>query len=94
MRSGYSIEFESEPTFNNPYKQHSFSSQEKSIISNEISKRLSCNVIRKANFENSQYLSNIFVVPKKDGSHRLILNLRCLNESVENGNIENSNNIN
>ncbi len=31
----------------------------------------------------SQFLSNIFVVPKQDGSHRLILNLRELNESVE-----------
>lgn len=32
---------------------------------------------------NGEYISNIFIRPKKDGSFRLILNLKQLNESVE-----------
>jgi hypothetical protein len=30
-----------------------------------------------------QYLSPIFTVPKKDGEHRMILNLKDLNQSIE-----------
>ena len=40
-------------------------------------------IIEKATHSNGEYISNIFIRPKKDGSYWLILNLQQLNESVE-----------
>lgn len=47
------------------------------IIETEISKLLTKNVIAEAEF-----ISKVFTRPKNDGSHRLILNLKRLNEHV------------
>ena len=63
-------------------RQITFSSGEKEIISTEITKLLSKGVIELTNSFNGDFLSTIFVRPKKDGSYRLILNLKPLNEFV------------
>ena len=39
-------------------------------------------VIVESTHEPNEYISPIFLRPKKDGSHRLILNLKSLNQSV------------
>lgn len=64
--------------------QYSFSDEEKLIIHLEIDKLLRKGVlieIHPGKLE-PQYLSNIFTRSKKDGSCRLILNLKEINESV------------
>ena len=63
-------------------RQITFSSGEKEIIGAEITKLLSKGVIELTNPLNGDFLSTIFVRPKKDGSYRLILNLKPLNEFV------------
>lgn len=63
-------------------RQIKFSSGEKEIISAEITKLLSKGVIELTNHLNGDFMSTIFVRPKKDGSYRLILNLKPLNEFV------------
>lgn len=83
VKNGYSIEFEAAPLFSNTYVQSSFSDKDKSIISKEIDKLLKMQVLRVAGFHEKQFLSNVFIVPKRDGTYRLILNLRQLNEFVE-----------
>lgn len=40
-------------------------------------------VLTNAKPDPENYISNIFIRPKSDGSHRLILNLKYLNEDVE-----------
>ena len=62
-----------------PY--HSFTKAEQTIIGNEIDKCL-LKEIRLSLYEDGQVVSPIFVRPKKDGSHRLIFNLKRLNEAV------------
>ena len=44
---------------------------------------LETGVIEKTKHSEGKYISKIFVQPKKDGSNRLILNLRHLNHFVE-----------
>lgn len=40
-------------------------------------------IIEKATDFTSGYISNIFTRPKKDGGHRMILNLKPLNNDIE-----------
>lgn len=83
VRHGYSIEFVSEPCVSTSFHQISFSNKEKDIISNEIAKLVHMDVLRAVESSADQFLSNVFLVPKHDGGHRLILNLKYLNEFVE-----------
>ena len=52
--------------------QVSFSGEEKSIISSEISQLLKKAVIVETTHEPGEFTSSVFVRPKKDGSHRMI----------------------
>ena len=83
VKNGYSIEFESEPSVSGYFNQSSFSKKEAEIISQEIEKLVKMDVLKSVLSRADQFLSNIFLVPKHDGGHRLILNLKHLNEFVE-----------
>ena len=83
VKNGYSIEFESEPSVSGYVNQSSFSKKEAGIISQEIEKLVNMDVLKSVVPRADQFLSNIFLVPKHDGGHRLILNLKHLNEFVE-----------
>lgn len=62
-----------------------FSEDENLVIKREITTQLSQNVIERVfTKEPDEYISNIFVVPKRDGGDRVILNLKRLNEYVLN----------
>ena len=52
------------------------------FIELEIQKLLSKDVIRSCEHEQGDFVSNIFLRDKKDGSYRMILNLKKLNESL------------
>lgn len=60
-----------------------FNEKETDIISNEIQKLLKLNVLKIVEPVDGQYLSPIFIRPKKNGEYRMILNLKKLNEHVE-----------
>lgn len=49
----------------------------------EIQKLIEKNVIELSRFEKTQYVSPIFIRPKKDGGSRMILDLSELNKNVE-----------
>ena len=72
VKNGYAIEFESDPSFSDSFHQSYFSSEEKQILSKEIEKLLHMNVLKPVESQTDQFLSNIFLVPKHDGGHRLI----------------------
>jgi hypothetical protein len=59
-----------------------FNSTEAAIIENEIIKMLKKQIIEPAAHTDNEIVSNIFSVPKKDGTHRVILNLKDFNKHV------------
>lgn len=79
----YHIEFEANtPVQPHPPKQIHFSPGERDIISEEISTLLRKGVLEQTEYVEGDFLSTIFVRHKKDGSYRMILNLKPLNEFV------------
>ena len=59
-----------------------FSKGEEYIIETEVQNLIEKGVINKTTHCHSEYISSVFTRPKKDGSHRLILNLKNLNDLV------------
>lgn len=80
---GYSIRFISQPIQNKKEisNQH-WSETEILHIKNQVSKLLQKGAIKKCEPAEAQLLSSFFLVPKPDGTHRLIINLKKLNEFV------------
>ena len=78
MHDGLKISFKDIPEPANP-SQHPFSSYEKEIIDSEVNKLLKKKVIVPKNINEGDFVSSIFTRNKKDGSHRMILNLKKLN---------------
>ncbi|VDH98377.1 Hypothetical predicted protein [Mytilus galloprovincialis] len=60
-----------------------FSSEENEYVQKEIDKFISKTIIQPVTPIEDQYVSNIFVRPKKDGTYRVILNLKQLNLDIE-----------
>ena len=80
----YKIEFENGETHQcMPPKEINLTRQEQEVIDMEIDKLLIKGVISETTHCRGDYISTIFVRPKKDRGHRLILNLKSLNENVE-----------
>jgi hypothetical protein len=65
-----------------PY-QHIFSTIESQAIDTEIARLLEKGVLVYSSHEPGQFINTIFTRPKKDGSHRMILNLKPLNKYIE-----------
>ena len=81
MVAGYSLEFNDMP-FQPAVPHSSFSKGEELIIAAEIKKLLEKGVINEATHSANEYISTVFTRPQKDGSHRLILSLKNLNQFV------------
>ena len=78
---GYELEVSSSPyELHNNAIQQQFSRSEPKIISTEIDKLLNIGVIKQVPPVDGQILSPIFLTDKKDGSKRMILNLKALNK--------------
>ena len=77
---GMTIELSDMPT-QHYFVSTKFNSAETEIIEIEINKMLK-KQIEPAEHEDNEIVSNIFSVPKKDGTHRVILNLKDFNEHV------------
>ena len=78
---GVKLEFDSTPAPPNR-RSKQINSKESKIIEAKISKLLLKNVIEETLPEPDQILSPIFLVPKPDGSYRLILNLKQFNTCI------------
>ena len=59
-----------------------FSPHESQVIDIEIQKLLNIGVIKEVEHHPEEFISPIFVIPKKDGEYRMILNLKELNKSI------------
>ena len=80
---GLKIEFADLPVQRNVPKEYKHTSEEIDFLNDEITKLLDKQIIRRVEPVPGQYVSNIFLRDKKDGSYRMILNLKKLNFSVE-----------
>ena len=80
---GVDIDFAELPIQEKPAHNHKFYTEQIHAIDLEVSELLKKGVIRKAHHSNKEYISPIFVRPKKDNRWRMILNLKELNKNVE-----------
>lgn len=60
-----------------------FSAEENDIISKEVANLFEKAAIVETSHEPGEVISSVFVRPKKDGSHRMILTLKNLNKHVQ-----------
>ena len=82
IREGLTIEFLETPICKFSPFSTNHSKIEEDVIDLEITKLLQKGVIEYTIRENGDFVSSIFTRPKKDGSHRFILNLKKFNEYV------------
>ena len=80
---GAKIPFITEPKMDKIPINPNFTSEKEKAIDSEIEKLLKKGVIKECEHEEGEYISPIFVSPKKDGGYRLILNLKNLNNYVQ-----------
>ena len=78
--SGYHLEFESLPYQFKLPKLPKFSEKETTLIESEIQKLISKGAITVVPPSDNKFISNIFLVPKKTGDFRPVINLKPLNQ--------------
>ena len=61
----------------------SSSDKEKKLIDFEVQKMLQKGAIRRASFDPRKFVCNFFIIPKKSGDLRPVINLKPLNEFVQ-----------
>lgn len=84
VRSGYKIEFQTSPTeLCHTIPSQQYCGNEREVLKAEIKKLIIARVIEEASPCKDQVLSPVFLTQNKDGSHRLILNVKRLNEHVK-----------
>ena len=80
--SGCKIEFHSIPSLNKVMVHAVLSETQTESVDTEVSNLLRKQAIEACDHEAGEYISPIFTRPKKDGSHRMILNLKSLNKHI------------
>ena len=81
--SGYHLEFESLPYQSSLPKLPTFNEKEAELIELEINILVSKGAISEVCPCHNEFVSNIFLVPKKTGDFRPVINLKPLNQFVE-----------
>lgn len=80
---GYKIPFCKSVFQKSPPMEPVWSQEDKSLINDHVKKLVAKGVIGKCQPRRDHFVSSIFLVPKPDGSSRLILNLKKLNDFIE-----------
>ena len=80
--SGCKIEFDTIPSLNKVMVHAVLSETQTESVDTEVSNLLRKQAIEACDHEAGEYISPIFTRPKKDGSHRMILNLKSLNKHI------------
>ena len=81
MITGTTTDLKYLPVQHGPLAIRAFSDTD-SQIETEIAKLLNKGVIATTDWETGDFISPIFLREKKDGSHRMILNIKSLNKSI------------
>ena len=80
---GYEVDLIAQPYQCLPPKELSFNKEEAKALSTEVEKMLSKNAISLVQGQSPGFYSQLFIVPKKDGGQRPIINLKKLNSFVK-----------
>ena len=80
--SGCKIEFDTIPSLNKAMVHAVLSETQTESVDTEVSNLLRKQAIEACDHEAGEYISPIFTRPKKDGSHRMILNLKPFNKNI------------
>ena len=80
---GVKPQLDVEPSEIRPKSEIKFNAEDDSCVEQEINKLLAKKVIRSVSPTRDQVISNVFVREKKDGTFRMILNLKNLNLCTE-----------
>ena len=80
---GYQLELESNPFQMGAPPPLQYKQQETSLIQEDVRKLIQKGAIAPVNPSPQQFVSQIFVVPKEDGTHRPVINLKALNKFVK-----------
>lgn len=80
---GYKIPFKAKVYQKFPPPEKKFSKKDLECILSEIQRLKNLGAVEKCNTCENQYISQIFLVPKPNGSQRLILNLKQLNKFIK-----------
>ena len=83
IQNGLKIDFESPPSSNVVRFRQNYSKEETLVISSEVDNLLKKGVIVPCGRSQGDFVSSVFTRPKRDGSHRMILNLKKLNGFVK-----------
>lgn len=81
--SGYKIDFVKQPVQNIIPNSRKFNKEEIKLIDQEIHDLLQKGAIKNSTHEKGEFISNIFLVSKKNGKFRPVINLKKLNKFVE-----------
>ena len=80
--SGFKIPFTSMPIQHKLPVPIAFSSEEQKQIQQELTRLVKCGVLIPCEQELNDFVSNIFLMPKRNGQFRMILNLKELNKFI------------
>ena len=79
---GYKIEFDTIPSLNKAMVHAVLSETQTESVDTEVSNLLCKQAIEACDLEAGEYIPPIFTRPKKDGSHRMMINLKSLNKNI------------
>lgn len=80
--TGYKIEFSSIPVQSVEPRQSTFGANQLVFLHQELENLLAKGVVERSEHEAGEFISTVFLRPKKNGSFRMILNLKELNHYV------------
>ena len=81
--NGHHLELAYTPRQRVPPRQRSLSGKEQALVSEEVVKLIAKQAIREVTEATNQFVSELFLVPKKDGSQRPVVNLKPLNRFIK-----------
>ena len=80
--SGLKVPFMGEPQQIRPPHQAKMNREQSAMIDQEIQAMLRKGAVHEVNYQKGQFLSNLFLVKKKDGGNRPVINLKQLNAFI------------
>ena len=80
--TGYSIHFDSEPPIQSTDPTYHRTKEEEEALDREIAELITKEAVEEVDFCLARFVSPMFIVPKKGGKWRLVLNLKSLNQYV------------